>query len=272
MAGFDNKLSDISFCALDLETTGINPALHRIVEVGIIRFTLNEIEATYESLVNPGVNIPIEVVRIHGITDEMVAEAPRIGEILETISALLHDCVLVIQNPEFDISFLTWAYQINGVTAPEMAAVDTVRLSRRAYPNLQNYKLGTICSHLELDLSHHRALSDAAGCMEILRRIIRQKDSAGTWRLSDLTGYHGSFIQPKKSSWKRIADIGKRFMGIQLGSNVGIRYQDHTGMVTTRTINPREFITYHGETYVLAFCYLRNDMRYFNINRIITID
>src|SRR5208283_5385180 len=99
MAGPDSKLSEISFCALDIETTGVNSALHRIVEVGIVRFTLDEIEAPYESLVNPGMKIPVEVVRIHGITDEMVADAPRISEILDAISAMLHDCVLVVHNP-----------------------------------------------------------------------------------------------------------------------------------------------------------------------------
>jgi DNA polymerase III epsilon subunit family exonuclease len=272
MAGSNNKLSDVSFCALDLETTGINPALHRIVEVGIIRFTMDEIEGTYERLVDPGMKIPDEVVRIHGITDEMVAGSPRIGDILDNISAMLHNCVLVIQNPGFDMSFLSWAYQINGVPAPVMVAVDTVRLSRRAYPNLHNHKLDTICSHLDLNLSHHRALSDAEGCMEIFRRIIRERDPAGRWHLPDLIAYHGSFIQAKNNSLKKTADIGERIMGMRLGSNVGIKYMDHAGTVTSRMINPREFIRYRGKTYVLAYCYLRNEMRYFNIDRIIMVN
>jgi DNA polymerase III epsilon subunit family exonuclease len=272
MAGPDRKLSDIPFCALDIETTGVNSALHRIVEVGMVRFTLDEIEAPFECLVNPGMKIPAEIVGIHGITDEMVANAPRIEEILDAVSAKLHDCVLVIHNPGFDLSFLSRAYQISGMQVPAMVAVDTVRMSRRAFADIQNCKLDTICAHLGLDLSHHRALSDATGCMEIFRRIIKKEDPDGAWRLSDLTAYHGGLIRAKKISFKRITDFGKRIMGIQLGRNVGIKYMDHAGTVTTRTIHPREFITYRGETYVLAFCYLRNDMRYFNINRIVMIE
>ncbi len=272
MSAPDCKLSDIPFCALDIETTGVNSALHRIVEVGIVRFTRDEVEAPYECLVNPGMKIPTEVVRIHGITDEMVANAPRIGEILDTLSAKLHDCVLVIHNPGLDLSFLSRAFQMSGRQVPTMVAVDTVRMSRRAFTDIQNYKLDTICAHLGLDLSHHRALSDARGCMEIFRRIIEKEDPEGSWRLSDLIAYHGGLIRAKRISFKRITDFGRRIMGIQLGRNVGIKYMDHEGTVTTRTIHPREFITYRGETYVLAFCFLRNDMRYFNINRISMID
>ena len=87
MAVTHKKLSETSFCALDLETTGTNAGLHMIVEVGIVRFTMGGIVEIYESLVNPGVNIPEDVIAVHGITDEMVRNAPRIGDILADIHA-----------------------------------------------------------------------------------------------------------------------------------------------------------------------------------------
>ena len=267
----NTTLSDMSFCALDLETTGTNPVLHMIVEVGIIRFTLNDVTATCERLVYPGMTIPAEAVRIHGITDDMVRGAPRIGALLPEISEILRDSVLVIQNPDFDLSFLAWAYQNNGVTPPELTAVDTVRLSRLAFPDLANYKLETISRHLDINIHHHRALADASACMGIFRHIMRKKDRDGTWRLSDLNRFHGNFFRMQRVNGKRIARSGKRINGIQLGEQVAISYVDQSGNMTFRLIIPREFITSDGETYVLAHCCLRDETRYFKMNRIVEV-
>jgi len=87
MAATQKKLSETSFCALDLETTGTNAALHMIVEVGIVRFRMSGIDEIFESLVNPGVKMPEEVISVHGITDDMVRNAPQIGDILADIRA-----------------------------------------------------------------------------------------------------------------------------------------------------------------------------------------
>lgn len=264
------KISDMTFCALDLETTGTNPAFHEIIEAGIIRFTRDGTRDTYESLVNPGVKIPPETIGIHGITDEMVQGSPLIGDVLGDIAEFIRGSLLVIHCPEFDISFLREAFRKNDMPVPEMIAVDTVRLSRRAYPGLPNYRLDTICGFLRYELMHHRASPDARGCMTIFNDVIRREDPDGRWSLSDLRRYHGDFIRMTGGKrMKRVNAKGKKIRGIELGEAVDITYMDNAGKVTTRKIQPREFITVGEDVYVLAYCYLRGETRYFKMDRII---
>jgi DNA polymerase III subunit epsilon len=264
------KLSDMTFCALDLETTGTNPAFHDIVEAGIIRFTREGARDSYESLVNPGVRIPPETIAIHGITDEMVQGSPPIGDILGDIAEFITGSLLVIHCPEFDISFLREAFRKNDMPVPEMIAVDTVRLSRRAYPGLPNYRLDTICNHLRCEIMHHRASPDARGCMTIFSDVIRREDPDCRWSLSDLRKYHGDFIRMTGGKrMKRVSAKGKKIRGIELGGVVDITYMDNAGNVTTRKIQPREFITVGEEVYVLAYCFLRGENRYFKMDRIL---
>lgn len=265
------KLSETMFSALDLETTGTNAALHAIVEVGIVRFTIDRITETYESLVNPGVRMPGDVVAIHGITDDMVRGAPRITDILGEISRVIRDSVLVIHNPGFDLSFLGWAFLKGGQMSPRMEAVDTVRIARRAWPGLKNYRLETICKHLRLDMTPHRAIPDAMACMEVFRSAVRKEDRAARWVMDDLIGYHGNLIRFIRVKGRRITGEGKALMGLRLGEKAEITYEDHSGSVTVRTILPMEFITADGEAYVLAHCFLRDDKRYFRMSRIIGI-
>jgi len=234
------KLSDMTFCALDLETTGTNPAFHEIVEVGIIRFTRDATRDTFESLVNPGMKIPQETIGIHGITDEMVQGSPPIGDILGDIAEFIRGSLLIIHCPEFDISFLREAFRKNDMPVPEMISVDTVRLSRRAYPGLPNYRLDTVCGFLRYEIMHHRASPDARGCMTIFNDVIHREDPDNRWSLSDLRKYHGDFVRMSGGKrMKRINIKGKKIRGIELGEAVDITYMDTAGKVTTRKIQPR---------------------------------
>lgn len=265
------KISETIFCALDLETTGTNAALHMIVEVGMVRFAADGIIESYQTLVNPGVKIPGDVTALHGITDEMVRAAPPIHALLGDIRRLMEDALLVIHNPGFDLSFLGWAFIKSGLHVPEMTAVDTVRLARRAWPAIDNYRLETICRHLGLEITPHRAIPDATACMEVFMNVLGQEDPSGLWTINDLVRYHGRLIHFARVKGKRITAKGKSLMGLKLGEKSDITYTDHSGAVTRRTILPIEFITAGGETYVLAHCYLRGDNRFFRMDRIDSI-
>lgn len=266
------KISDTAFCALDLETTGINPAFHAIVEVGIVRFTGKGAGVTFSALVNPGVPIPEDVTAIHGITDDMVRDAPPISSILDTISGMIRGSVLVIHNPGFDMSFLGQAFRGNERPVPCMEAVDTVRLARLAYPVLPNHRLETVCGHLGIVTRHHRALDDATACMMVFHDVLRREDPENRWTVNDLLGYHGRLIRSSRVKARRLVGTGKKMMGIELGASISITYRDQSGVVTVREIRPREFITIGGDTYVLAHCSLRGDTRYFRMDRIISIN
>jgi DNA polymerase III epsilon subunit-like protein len=77
------RLTDITFLAFDTETTGLHPIMHRLVEVGAIRFRLDGSEtSTFQSLINPQMAIPQNVQQVHGITDQMVRGKPSVEQVI----------------------------------------------------------------------------------------------------------------------------------------------------------------------------------------------
>ncbi len=260
-------INEIEFCALDLETTGVNPAFDRIVEIGAVRFTTGGVTDEFQTLVNPGVPIPENVIKIHGITDDMVNDAPAINDILDDFHSFFKGTVLVIQNPRFDLSFIERAFHVRDGRSPELLAIDTVRLAQNHFPALPNHKLSTMACHLGLNLQSHRALDDAIACMSVFNEVIRGR---GILNYGELIRMHGEPVRPglkysqgsSREPWRRIV----------IGKDIRIRYKDTDGRVTSRIIHPREFIQYGKSSYILAYCYLRESERCFMASRIVSIE
>ncbi len=265
----NSKLEEAVFCALDFETTGINPVVDRIVEVGMVKFTMAEELSAYSTLINPQRHIPENVVSIHGITDSMVKDAPLIKDLLGKMVDFIDGSPLIIQNPRFDLAFLEVAFLNSRAPLPLFQAYDTVRLSRKTFTDFPNYRLETLCRNLEILIEPHRALSDARGCMEVFRRVVRYHDREGMWGFSDLNRLHGKMMEPRLSrKEKQQLNISNK---IFIGDVVQIRYMDEVGNVTTRRILPKQVIKSGNKTFLQAFCYLRNEDRYFNTRRILKI-
>lgn len=264
------KLASVDFCAVDLETTGVNPAFNKIVEIGAVRFRLDVETGCFHTLVNPGVHIPENVVRIHGITDYMVSQSPALEDILDDFIAFINGAVLVIQNPRFDLSFIERAFRVHNTSRPELLALDTVRFAKKYFTGLPNHKLPTLASHLGLELTSHRALDDAVACMAVFLESLKGFGIGSESTFSDLIDIHGDLVKPgiiSESSygtavWKKIS----------IGKEVTIRYIDSDGKITRRNILPKEFIKYGKSNYILAHCFLRDSERCFMTNRILAVD
>lgn len=263
------SLSSVDFCAIDLETTGVNPAFNRIVEIGAARFRIDGPVENFHTLVNPGVSIPENVIRIHGITDSMVESAPSIGDILPEFYRFMKNSVIVIQNPQFDLSFIERALVTNNIEHSPLWGLDTVRLSKRYFTGLPNHKLSTLADYLGIDCHMHRALDDATVCMKVFLEVLQGRGITSGSSFADVMELHGEAVKPGIS----INSTGDSSMKrISIGEKVTIRYRDSDGNVTRRNILPMEFITYGKKNYILAHCYLRGSERCFMTSRIIGID
>jgi DNA polymerase-3 subunit epsilon len=146
---------------VDLETTGGNAAYHRITEVGIVRMQNGEVVEEWSSLVNPECRIPPYIESFTGITNEMVAGAPRFGDIAELVLEKLRAPVFVAHNARFDYSFLRSEFR--RLDAHFSAKVMcTVKLSRRLFPEFPRHSLDAVMERHRLSCSaRHRALGDA---------------------------------------------------------------------------------------------------------------
>jgi DNA polymerase-3 subunit epsilon len=150
---------------VDLETTGGNAALHRITEVGIVRVRHGELIEEWSSLVNPECPIPPYIENFTGISNEMVANAPRFSDIARLVLEKLQSAplapVFVAHNARFDYAFLRAEFRRLDLNfcAPVLC---TVKLSRRLFPQHRRHSLDAVMERHALTCNaRHRALGDA---------------------------------------------------------------------------------------------------------------
>ena len=160
-----NVLKD--FCAIDFETACHNQA--SACSVAMVRVTDGVIKKTYVTFIRPPDELPIipAFTAIHHITMETVAEAPRFSEVWPEIKEFIGDLRLVAHNAKFDRTVLQRCLAYYGIEDSVGSFTCTVDLARKAWPELVNHKLNTVCDHLGIELDHHEALSDALGCARI---------------------------------------------------------------------------------------------------------
>ncbi len=187
---YDPDLAEVPFVALDLETTGARPGAGKITEIGMVRFEGFREIGRLSSLVNPMRPIPRMITAITGISQKMVANAPRIEELMPDILAFLEGAVVVAHNAAFDVGFLN--YELRRLRSRELGdgAIDTLMLSRALAPGLPNYKLGTVAEALGSPVSAcHRALADAEAAGYVFLTLMARLREQGVTRLSEARAY-----------------------------------------------------------------------------------
>jgi DNA polymerase III subunit epsilon len=182
-------LHDVTFCVIDLETTGGSRHSDAITEVAAVRYRGGQRLDSFVTLVNPGVPIPPTITYLTGITEDMVGPAPTIEPVLAALMEFVRaDDVIVGHNVGFDIGFLNAGLVRNGWPRLTRRVVDTVRLARRLVRDeVPNCKLGTLASWL--GLAHqpcHRALADVEATADLLHLFLERVSGLGITGLDDL--------------------------------------------------------------------------------------
>ena len=160
------------FAIVDIETTGSFAGKHSITEVGIILFDGTTIVEEYETLVDPGQEVPLHIQKLTGITNQMLDGAPTFEQVAPEIDRLLNDAVFVAHNVHFDYSFIKKAMQECGYTIGTKRLC-TVRYARKVVKGLKSYSLGNLCNQLEIVHEHaHRAMGDAMATVRLMRYLL----------------------------------------------------------------------------------------------------
>jgi len=171
MSGEAQRAADGPYIAIDVETTGIEPADgHRICEVALIKFLRGDVIDSLVSLVNPLRPISPGASAINGITDPMVAGAPLFVDLFPGILAFVGDDVLVFHNAPFDLAFLRAEARLAGGEWPGNPVVDTLRLARRT-GRFRSHSLSSICRELGIGAGFHRAEADAYAAGRLLLHL-----------------------------------------------------------------------------------------------------
>ena len=176
--GFTNDVpwQEIDVALLDVETTGRDASVDRVVEVGIVVGRRGDVVARYNWLINPGIPIPAEVTAIHHITNEMVADKPRFEAVASEIANALRGCVPAAYNALFDRAFLMSEFSrakadTSGVPAltREVEWLDPLVWAREIQEGEKSRSLGDVAARLGVSLEKaHRAQDDAEAALRVL--------------------------------------------------------------------------------------------------------
>jgi DNA polymerase-3 subunit epsilon len=161
----------------DTETTGFEPGDgHRIVEIGCVEL-LDHFPTgrTLQFYLNPERLVPLESQRVHGLSDEFLADKPLFAHVADEFLAFLGDAPLVIHNASFDIKFINAEFARTGhPLIPLARAIDTIEIAKRKFPGAR-YSLDELCKRFGVDLTaraKHGALLDAQLTAEVYLELI----------------------------------------------------------------------------------------------------
>lgn len=163
------------YAVIDIETNGGNQQTGKITEIAIFIFDGSKIVDSFTTLVKPESYIPSYITELTGITNQMVARAPKFYEVAKKIVEITEKRIFVAHNAAFDYGFIQKEFTELGFHF-ERKKLCTVKLSRKYLPGHKSYSLGKICEKLNIEINgRHRADGDALATVELLKRILEQK-------------------------------------------------------------------------------------------------
>ena len=218
-------LYDVTFCVVDIETTGGAAADGGITEIGAVRLRGGERLGTFQTLVNPGRAIPTAITVLTGITETMVVPAPRIDAVLPALAEFVGDAVIVGHNVRYDLGFLNAALERTDRPRFANRSIDTCALARRLVRDeVPDCKLGTLAARYRLpNQPSHRALDDALATGDLLHVLLERAGSLGVSGLDDLLALPTMSGHAQASKLKLTTSL-PRAPGVY-------RFRDRTGRV-----------------------------------------
>ena len=176
------------YAIIDIETTGGNPRADKITEIAVLVHDGNSVVSEFTTLINPECRIPYHISALTGITNEMVAHAPKFFEIARYLIELTDNQVFVAHNVSFDYGFVRSEFQRLGYEY-KREQLCTVSLSRKLFPGHRSYSLGRLCDELKIPINgRHRAMGDAIATAELFSMLLEAGKSPYGGHLVQLSG------------------------------------------------------------------------------------
>ena len=201
---------DTVFIGFDTETSGKYPLESEVCEIGAVKYQNGKMIDTFQSLVKTKEPMSQEVIKIHGITNEMLASAPPMSQVIPQFHKFIQGGTLIAHHAPFDLGFLSVAMEDHGLTLPSLPVICSSRLSRNVIKDVPNHRLQTLVTSLGLHKGQaHRAHDDAQACLELallcfkksnaqsLDEVFKLQDGALYWKsysMDDLANSSQNFL------------------------------------------------------------------------------
>lgn len=178
-----NKIKD--FVAVDVETTGLKTSGNDIIQLSAVKFRNFHAFECFNTYIKPRTPIPYDATEINGITDEMVENAPKFYQIIESFNQFIEDLPLVAHNAPFDMKHL----YVNGLDSVENKVIyDTLSLSRRIMKDEDSYRLENICESADIYMTNaHNSLYDSYATGLLFVYLVAERREISIYELFDLT-------------------------------------------------------------------------------------
>ncbi len=244
------------FVALDFETTGTDPMLDRIIQVGAVLFDTAEPLARFVTYVRYTSSLPVRIKRLTGITEQQLVDAPEIQHVIENLLGFIGKEPVIAHNASFEEGFLEAEAGRAGIRLPPIRFIDTVELSRLACPDLHNHRLDIMAQSLGIPLpQHHDAESDALTCGFLFSRLRDAMSKHGSqtlemilsvadenWPLRSLIeqalqdsprrrfvpGFSGDIPEPLRGSGELVpVDVSSIVSLLESGNQISAAFEDY---------------------------------------------
>ena len=210
---------DTIYCVLDLETTGFSPETEKITEIGVMKIQDGKVIDKFSTFVNPQKSIPMKVVEVTKITDDMVRDAETIDKVFPRLLEFIDGSVLVAHNAEFDIGFLKHNAKVLGYDF-DFTYIDTLGLAQDVFPDYKSYKLGRIAKNLGIKVEvAHRALDDVDTTVKVFNIMLDELKERGAKTVKEIDEYAADEAA-KKVAYKKVKTyhviiLAKNYVGLK---------------------------------------------------------
>lgn len=263
--------SDYPIVAFDTETSGPYPLESEIVELGAVKWFKGEIIGQFQTLLKPAKPMTQDNINIHGITNEMVADAPFMKDQIVPFHEFIKDSLLIAHHAPFDLGFIAPEFEKAGLPFPTNVHLCSSLISR-ALLHTTNHKLQTLVKELNLvGGDAHRAYDDAYACLQVFMKAAEKLDVPSLEKLKA--------VQVKKLEWanytlfsKQTEQIKSLVDAIQKQKTIQIVYEGGQSKNKLRPITPKGIVRNPDGDYVHAECGLDNTRKRFYLSKIIDIE
>lgn len=265
----DSLIQNNTIVAFDTETSGAYPIESEIIELGAVKWSQGKVIDQFQVLLKPKKPLTADNIRIHGITNEMVMDAPEMKTEIVKFCQFIDNSVLLAHHAPFDLGFLTPEIEKNGLLFPKNIHLCTSLLSRGLLATT-NHKLQTLVKELNLTGgSAHRAFDDANACLQVFFKCCEKLgDDVSLKRLIE--------VQKKEINWNnyriwsshdhKILTLAK---ACQEQKTIDIVYDGGQTKSTPRPIKPYGIVRNPDGDYLYAECGLDFQRKRFYLNKIV---
>lgn len=269
MPNLDKPWKDYTFVAFDTETSGQYPIVDDIVEIGMVKWQNGKEIDRYQTLLKPTKPMGDFVIGIHGITNEMVEDAPLIKDKINEIHQFLEGCVVIAHHAPFDLGFLSNEFEKYGKSLPKETAICTSLLSRAVIQS-PNHKLQTMVAYLGLEHEQaHRAESDARACLQLAFHCMNKVGENAT--LKSIIKKQGKMLSWHNYSLKSL-EQNQKWRGIMealhQNKNVEFVYDSGSHKGKPRKAKPLGIVRNPDGDYFPAMCFIDNTVKRFYLNKV----